>query len=66
MKKSLVYTKTGDQGTTGSDRRHPCPEDPHPPGSVWHGRRTELESGIAGNVPEWTSVIRTFRADGAG
>lgn len=38
MKKSLVYTKTGDKGTTGLIGRDTCSENPYPSGSVWNGR----------------------------
>lgn len=38
MKKSLVYTKTGDKGTTGLIGGTRVPKNPYPSGSVWNGR----------------------------
>lgn len=37
MKKSLVYTKTGDKGTTGLIGGTRV-RNPYPSGSVWNGR----------------------------
>ena len=38
MKKSLVYTKTGDKGTTGLIGGTRVPKTHIPSGSVWNGR----------------------------